>query len=109
MTRMLCFGDSNTYGYPPGGGMRMDPATRWLCPAVRLLLIAPPVRPCVSQVDDVHLDARACLTVRRRGAGVAGMALTFSLWSMGVLLVPSAGFPYDFSLSRIGKNGMIYN
>lgn len=31
MHRILCFGDSNTYGYPPGGGPRMDAQTRWPC------------------------------------------------------------------------------
>ena len=31
MQRILCFGDSNTYGYPPGGGPRMDAQTRWPC------------------------------------------------------------------------------
>lgn len=29
MKRILCFGDSNTYGYVPGGGGRFDENTRW--------------------------------------------------------------------------------
>ncbi|MGE4105627.1 MAG: SGNH/GDSL hydrolase family protein [Bacteriovoracia bacterium] len=29
MKRVLCFGDSNTWGYIPGTGLRYDPDTRW--------------------------------------------------------------------------------
>lgn len=31
MQRIMCFGDSNTYGYSPGGGRRMGIHTRWPC------------------------------------------------------------------------------
>lgn len=29
MKKILCFGDSNTYGFIPGSGKRYDPNTRW--------------------------------------------------------------------------------
>lgn len=29
MTRILCYGDSNTWGYTPGTGVRFDEHTRW--------------------------------------------------------------------------------
>lgn len=29
MKKVLCFGDSNTYGYIPGSGLRYDKNTRW--------------------------------------------------------------------------------
>ena len=34
--RILCFGDSNTYGYDPRGG-RFDEETRWTGKLARLL------------------------------------------------------------------------
>jgi lysophospholipase L1-like esterase len=29
IARILCYGDSNTWGYPPGGGRRLGPSIRW--------------------------------------------------------------------------------
>ena len=29
MKKILCFGDSNTYGYTPATGVRFDECTRW--------------------------------------------------------------------------------
>lgn len=37
MKRILCFGDSNTFGYIPGGGGRYDRRTRWPGRLQRLL------------------------------------------------------------------------
>lgn len=37
MKRILCFGDSNTWGYIPGTGKRYDPDVRWTGVAQKLL------------------------------------------------------------------------
>lgn len=37
MMNILCYGDSNTYGYDPADGMRYPPEVRWPCVLQRLL------------------------------------------------------------------------
>jgi lysophospholipase L1-like esterase len=58
--RILCYGDSNTWGYPPGGGRRMGASTRWAgvlqrCLGPRAIVFEEGLSGRTTEVDDPQI------------------------------------------------------